>query len=160
MLKSPYGKKTMTDLRITTFICVCIFSYILLYFGGFLKNIYTYILVFVIALVVNHLLCTRILEGTLKKQIKLLKGNGKMGYSPSSVIEFYEDNFIEITSENKTESKYSAIERVSIVDNKIMYIHLNNVMAFLLPMACFESAEQYESFKEFIKTKCAKIDVY
>ena len=43
-----------------------------------------------------------------------------MGYSPSAVIEFYEDVFIETTPDNKTERKYSAIERISIVDNKVV----------------------------------------
>ena len=67
-------------------------------------------------------------------------------YSPSSVIEFYEDVFIETTPDNKTEQKYSAIERISVVDNKVVYIHVNNIMSYILPFSCFESKEQYNEF--------------
>ena len=83
-----------------------------------------------------------------------------MGYSPSSVIEFYEDSFVETTPDNKTEQRYASIERISIVDNKMIYIHVNNIMAYILPLSCFETKEQYDEFFEFIKTKCFNIDIY
>ena len=83
-----------------------------------------------------------------------------MGYSPESVLEFYDDCFVETMPDGKIEQKYSAIERVSIVDNKMIYIHVSNVMGYMLPMACFESIEQYAKFFDFIRTKCANIDVY
>ena len=73
-----------------------------------------------------------------------------MGYSPSSVLEFYEDRFIETTEEKRTEQKYSAVERISIVDNKMIYIHVNNIMSYMLPLSCFESKEQYDCFFDFI----------
>ncbi|MBR4845922.1 MAG: hypothetical protein IKU98_05835, partial [Bacteroidaceae bacterium] len=84
----------------------------------------------------------------------------KMGYSPLSVIEFYEDVFIETTPENKTEQKYTAIERVSVVDNKVVYIHVNNIMSYILPVSRFESKKQYDEVFEFINTKCSTIDIY
>ena len=97
---------------------------------------------------------------SLKRQIKSLKKSGKMGYSPESVAEFYDDCFVETTPDNKVEHKYSAVERISIVDNKVVYVHINNVMAYILPFSCFKSEEQYGNFLTFIKTKCANIDVY
>lgn len=89
-----------------------------------------------------------------------MKKSGKMGYSPVAVLEFYQDSFVEITPENKTEQKYTAIERISIVDNKILYLHVNNVMAYMLPLSCFAGKEQYDAFLEFMATKCTYIDVY
>ena len=83
-----------------------------------------------------------------------------MGYSPVSDMEFYDESFIETTPENKTEQKYSAIERISVITDKVIYIHINTVMAYILPIYCFESKEQYAEFLEFIKTKCKNIDVY
>ena len=71
-----------------------------------------------------------------------------------------EDRFVEMTPDNKTEHTYSAIERVSIVDDKVIYIHINNVMSYMLPFSCFESKGQYDDFFRFLKTKCANIDVY
>ena len=96
----------------------------------------------------------------LKGHLKSLKKKGKMAYSPFSVIEFYEDVFVVTTPENKTEQKYSSIERISIVSNKMIYLHINNLMAGILPFACFESKAQCDEFFEFIRTKCANIDIY
>lgn len=36
----------------------------------------------------------------------------------------------------------------------------NSVQAYLLPAICFGSDIKYNSFKEFIKTKCAAVDTY
>lgn len=83
-----------------------------------------------------------------------------MGYSPESVIEFYEDSFKETTPDNITEQKYSAIERISVVDGKMIYIHTNNILAYMLPISSFSSNEQYNDFFDFIKTKCKNIDIY
>ena len=83
-----------------------------------------------------------------------------MGYSPSAVIEFYEDKIVETTPDNKSEYKYSGVERISLVDNKVIYIHLNNIMAYILPVSCFENMEQYNAFLGFITTKCANFDKY
>ena len=81
-----------------------------------------------------------------------------LGYE--DVKELGPGEIVEITPDNKTETNYSAVERISIVDNKMIYIHVNNVMAYILPISCFESTEQYNSFMDFIKTKCSDIDVY
>ena len=96
----------------------------------------------------------------MKGQIKMMKKSGKMGYSPESLIVFSEETFSETTPENKMEHKYSVIERLSIVDNKTIYIHINAIMAYILPLRCFESLEQYNAFMEFIKTKCNNINFY
>ena len=56
--------------------------------------------------------------------------------------------------------KYALVEQISIVDNKIIYFHINNLMAYLLPMASFENREQYKEFITFIKTKCNNVVVY
>ena len=83
-----------------------------------------------------------------------------MGYSPVSEIEFYDESFIELTPDNKTEQKYSAVERVSVLSDKVIYIHVNNVMSYILPSSCFESKEKYDDFLNFVRSKCTNIDVY
>ena len=67
-----------------------------------------------IVLLIAQIFLTRFFSWSLKGQIKTLKKSGKMGYSPESVIEFFEESFVETTSENKTEHKYSAVERISV----------------------------------------------
>ena len=41
-----------------------------------------------------------------------------------------------------------------------IYIHVNNLIAYIIPISCFKNREQYEAFLAFISTKCAKIDDY
>lgn len=160
MIKSPYGKKQILTFRVTLAILLGVFIFITLYGGGFTAESFIGAIPMLIVLLVFELFLTRFFKWTFKWQIKSLKKSGKMGYSPESVIEFYDDVFVEKTSENKTEQKYSAIERISIVDKRKIYIHINNVMAYILPLSCFESKEQYDSFFEFISLKCRNIDVY
>ena len=89
-----------------------------------------------------------------------MKKTGKMAYSPKAVMEFYDDCFLEITPDQKTEHKYDAIERIIVVENKVVYIHINNIMAYILPLNSFNSLEQFYFFMSFIKTKCDTIDSY
>jgi len=160
MLRSPYGKKQIISFRITITVLFTIFIFISLFSGKFTVDSFLGIIPMLIVLFLAQIFLTKFFAWSLKGQIKTLKKSGKMGYSPSSIIEFSEDSFIETTSYNKTEHTYSAIERVSIVDNKMIYIHINNVMSYMLPLSCFESKDEYDKFFHFIKTKCANIDIY
>lgn len=160
LLRSHYGKKQMTTFRVTVAVIWCVYIVIVLYGRGLTLNSLISVIPITVISLAFELLLSPLLVVFLKSHLKGLKKKGKMGYSPSSVIEFYEDSFIETTPDNKTEQKYSAIERISIVDNKMIYIHVNNIMAYILPLSCFESTEHYDTFIEFIKTKCANIDVY
>lgn len=161
LIRSPYGKKQLRNLRISLTALFGGSALLSLIVGGFsTEYFFTAVVPLLILYIIMQAVCKRFLARTLKGQLKMMKKSGKPGYSPSSVMEFYDDYFVETAPDNKTEQKYSAVERVSIVDNKVVYIHINNLMAYVLPINCFESGEQYESFLEFIKTKCANIDVY
>lgn len=59
----------------------------------------------------------------------------------------------------KTENKYSAVERVSVTDGYI-YIHINGLMAYILPKPSFSSDGQYEEFLSFITSKCGNVEKY
>ena len=160
MIRSPYGKKQIKTFRITIAVIFAIFISISLFSGGFSIESIVGIIPMLIVLSLTQIFLTRFFSWSLKGTVKNLKKSGKMGYSPESIIEFYEESFIETTPENKTEHKYSAVERISIIENKMIYIHINNVMSYMLPLSSFESKEQYDSFFEFIKTKCVNIDIY
>lgn len=164
MLKSPYGKKQIGSLRvgITIFYLICVAISLIGRFraGENVIDSIIGIIPMLLLIVLIQVFIPRFFILTLKCHLKTLKKSGKMAYSSSSVIEFYEENFVEITDENKTEQKYSAIERISIIDNKMIYIHVNNVMAFILPISCFETREEYDRFILFIKNKCSNIDMY
>ena len=159
-LKSPYGKKSMTSIRIMLAVVFGLMILTTILEGGFSSETWISISLYLILLVVFQVTFNKMFTAFLKGYIKTLKKKGKMGYSPVSTIQFLEESVIEETPENKVEAKYSSIERVSIVADKVIYIHVNNVMAYIMPISCFESTAQYEAFLEFIKTKCLQIDTY
>ena len=158
--KSPYGRKQMLNFRIIIAILFVAISFLSLFRGEFSADAWIGIIPYVILLVLFELLMNPLFCWILKGNIKNLKSKGKMGYSPVSEIEFYDESFVEITPDNKTEQKYSAIERVSVITDQVLYIHVNNVMSYVLPLSCFESKEQYDDFLNFMKSKCSNIDVY
>lgn len=159
-IKSPYAKKQITKLRIGLLAVMLALVILHVTSYGFTVETFVGLAPLLVILLLFIILAPIGMTFTLKASIKTLKKQGKMAYSPSSVMEFYEDIFIETTSTNKTEQKYSSVERVSIVDNKMIYIHINNVSAYLLPIASFESEKQYEEFLTFIKAKCSDVAVY
>jgi len=158
--RSHYGKKQITSVRIFITIVIAIYLFVTLVGGGFSKESIIRSIPTTVVLIAMQLFVKKFYCWILKSSIKSLKKTGKMGYSPKATMEFYDDCFVELTPDGKTEHKYSAIERISIVENKAVYIHINNVMAYILPVSCFESLEQYYLFLSFIKTKCPIIDSY
>jgi len=159
LIRSPYGKKQITLIRVLVSLITAVLFFISLFGGGFTLDALMGTIPLLIFLLLFQVFLNTFVALLIKLQMKLLKKKGKMGYSPSSVIEFYEDCFVETTPENKTEQKYSAVERISIVGNK-MYIHVNNVMCYILPFTCFETKGNFEDFLSFIKTKCNKTQLY
>ena len=160
MIKSPYGKKRMMKFRVLIAILYSAISFFSLFRGGFSADAWLGIIPYALELILFELLLNPFFAWILKGNIKYLKSKGKMGYSPVSEMEFYDESFIEITPDNKSEQKYSAVERVSVIADKVIYIHTNNVMSYILPLSCFESKEQYNNFLDFVRSKCANIDVY
>ncbi len=160
LMRSPYGKKQLRSSRIILIAMLVIYAGISLYGGGFTRDTLIGMIPPVMVILLALLLLKRFYVSIIKWNVKSLKKTGKMAYSPVAVLEFSEDSIIETAAEERTEKKYSMVERISIVDNKVIYIHTNNVMAYILPMSCFESKEQYNSFLEFISSKCLNVDTY
>lgn len=160
MIRSPYGKKQMLQFRVLIALVFVIFSFLSLFRGGFSAVAWIGVIPYAVLLLFFELLLNKFFVWVLKGNIKSLKSKGKMGYSPVSEMEFYDEYFVETTPDNKSEQKYSAVERVSVVGDRFIYIHVNNVMAYILRSSCFDSKEQYNEFLDFLRTKCTKVDLY
>lgn len=155
-MKSPYGKNNIILLRIYTAVLFVVAAFIFWMTNHSLSGV-----VFIVLIgVISELLSGKFYVFLIKSQIKSLSKKGKTAYSASSIMEFSEDGFSETTKLNKTEQKYSAVERISIIGGETVYIHVNNIMSYILPKSCFESKEQFDSFLNFIKTKCNTVDNY
>ena len=97
---------------------------------------------------------------SLKMYMNKLKRQEKPLYSPHSDIVFYEDRLEETTPVGKHEYIYTAIDRISVMRNRTVYIHANRAIGYILPLSCFASEEEQAAFIVFIKEKCDKITVY
>ncbi len=160
MMRSPYGKRTMVTFRVVIAVLMCLIAFIPSQTDRFSAEWWIGKIPVVLLLVLFQVFFNRLFIWSIKGSIRSLKKRGKAGYTPDAVLEFYEDEFREITEETTVEHKYSVVERISVVDNKILYIHINNVAAYLLPLSCFESLEQYDRFLEFMKLQGRSIDQY
>ena len=160
LLKSPYGKKQLNQSRVILLVVFGIAFLYLLWDGGFSSDTWVTGITCLIYLAIAQLCMKPLLVLMTKINIKALRKNGKMGYSPSSEIEFHESSFVETTPTKKTEQSYEAVERISIISDKMIYIHVNNIMAYIIPLTSFDSKEQYDDFLTFIQTKCSNIDIY
>ena len=88
----------------------------------------------------------------------LVKGRAKKPYTPESVLEFYDDFFKEIAPDNKSEINYSAIDKVTFVNGKYVFLFLDQIRGYVVPFNCFESEAQQNAFIDFITSVCNKTE--
>ena len=158
LIRSYYGKKQMMNRRILIALITLIISAVVLFRYG-LSDVLLFASIYCFVMAIYQIFLNKLTQRSIRRRIKFLKKKGKLKYSPESVMRFYDDVLSEITPDEKTERKYSVLERVSIVGD-VVYIHINVISAYIIPRASFESEEQYNAFLEFIKTKFENIDVY
>ena len=158
MLQSPYGKKSMRS-TYKTVILICLMILILY---GWMSDIslVTWLILCAVCMGLVLLLMKPLMKNSVKTQIKRRKESGKLPYAADAEISFFDDYFMEITPAGKSEIQYTALERISYIPRKIIYLHYNNTSAYLIPETTFVSAQERVSFLEFIKTKCENFDIY
>lgn len=156
MSEMPAGKKLIKKERIiiSVFTALCIILILLNEKGSDL-------IVAVVALLLSAILVQVLITPGMKLFVKLnikslTKTQGKMPYTEHSVIEFYDEVFVETSEDNKTEMKYSAIENV-FVNDKLVAIFINKMQGYILPVASFESKEQMISLVRFIGEKRQRV---
>ena len=159
-IRSHYGRKQLATARVTITVIMCIFVFIILLSGGFSLTASIETIPVLILILIFNLILPRFTSYSIKNSIIALKKNGKLGYSPSAVLEFFDDRLIETTDINRTEMLYSGVEKVCIADNHMIYFYTSSSMAYILPFASFESKEQFDCFMDFIKVKFSIIEVY
>ncbi len=160
MIRSDYGRAQIAKMRGTLALIAAILGVAMWMFGGFALAGLWGLIPLGVVLAILELTFPRFLAFSIKGQIQSLKKSGKLAYSPKGRMEFYDDLFVEITPENKTEIRYTAIESVSVIPQKAIYIHLDTVRAHILTYQAFASREQYDEFVAFLKTKTANVRVY
>ena len=160
ILNTPYGKKQIRTYRLAVAFIVAIAMLTVVILTDSYVTITAEAIALGLLLLVLELSVKKRLVSSVKRQVKLLRKGVKKVYSPFSAIEFYENAFVENDGEAKTQQSYSSVERVSIAENKVIYLHINDIRAYIIPISSFVSAQQYSEFVAFIKSKCALVEVY
>ena len=160
MFRSPHGRKQYYSTLFVLVAMMALFCLYSLWSADFAPGSFVLCIPYMIAGAVFCLLLKPLMIWLLKLQVRRQKFSGKPGYSPEAVMEFFEDRFTEVTPEQKAEQKYTVIDRVCINGSRYIYIHVNTVMAYILPTSCFLSEEQREEFLHFLGERGTKISIF
>ena len=159
-LYSPYGKKQALSLKLTVLLITLVFCVLSLLYGDFSREAWLGIIPMALAGGILFLFFDAFLVWTIKQNIKKMKKKGKLAYPPVAMLAFDDERFAEITPDEKSETKYTKIERVSIVAGEAIYLHVSSVGAHILPDTAFASHEERQAFVTFLADKCENIDLY
>lgn len=160
MFKSKEGKKQILLYRIAIFLLFVGFACFVVAGKELSVGTFIGIIPHLILLVLFQALLKPFMVWIVKGNIKSLSKSGKLLYSEYSEMEFCDDVFTEITADNKTEQKYSAIEEVDIIRGQAIYIRLNRLLAYIIPESCLESSEKYEELLKLLREKCSVVNEF
>ncbi|MBR3994316.1 MAG: YcxB family protein [Clostridia bacterium] len=92
----------------------------------------------------------------LKLRITSLLKKEKRPYASRCTMEFYDEHFVEVTEDSKSESKYDALYKVAINEGKAIYLYRNSIVANLIPFGVFKTEAERSEFLDFINKKTNK----
>lgn len=153
LFKSHYAKKQFQTARVVLSFLPLILWFASYALNGFSDEHFVTLVAYIPLSVILFFTIKPFNKFIVKHQLRSTFRKGKKPYAPDSVMEFYEDMFVEITPENRSQVNYSAVDSVYVVKGEIVYIYLNSAMAHLIPYSVFESENQFNSFIEFIGNK-------
>ena len=156
LLKTHYGKKQTSGARILVTIIPLVWWLAICLLNGFNKENLALVIIFALLSTGFCFLSDRVVWTVTKAQLKKLYKTGRPPYTPVSTLEFYENCFIEKTPDNKIESNYILVDSVYIANGKMIYIFVNSVLAYMIPVSAFESDAQYNEFFKFLIQKTGK----
>ena len=98
--RSPYGKKQIRNIRIYILILFVLYALYHFFKTGFSADGVLSVLPMLLLALFFQIFLKGFFSLVLNLHVKSLKKRGKPGYSPESVMEFFENGFREITPEN------------------------------------------------------------
>ena len=155
---SPAGKKNIRRVRlifISVVLLLCIAVSLVNRDDPLFATVYC---VFLLSFCLFYTLSLRkFFISNLKRQIKRLEKQGKLPFGEKSTIEFYEESVVDRSASQRLEVRYDAMEKVLIVNNEYIYLHINVATAIILPIAQIRSQADIGAFLAFLKEKCQNI---
>lgn len=149
----PQGKKNQKNARIFFSIMMALIALIIMIFEGFSYYSYGTAFVFCLAIVLFNITVAPLSKLIVKLNIKSFSKSLKRPYTQDYVMEFNDESFFEITDDSKTESLYSALESISVINNKYIYLHIDRLRAYIVPVTVFSCPDECNEFLAFLSNK-------
>lgn len=118
--------------------------------------------IFLVVMWLIFMLCSKRANAVFTKFFTrmLIKGKAKKPYTPDSVLEFYDGFFKEIAPDNKSEINYTALDKITVIKNRYVFLFLDGVRGYVVPFSCFKSEAQEKEFIDFLSTVCSKTELF
>lgn len=94
----------------------------------------------------------KIMLKSLKNNIMYLKKEGNLPFGEGVTLVFGEKSFTGISPESETTTEYSVLEKTCVSD-KAVYIYAGSIPAYIIPLSCFSTETEKQSFLDFINSK-------
>ncbi len=157
---TPEGKRGIKRTRIRLIIVsllMCIIVFSLSQSPGATAYVFSVLLIYFIVF------CLRKKQNAVsvtKRSLKISRESGRQLYSQHSVMEFFDDYFVESANGIRTEIMYSVIKSIKISNGRYLYIDINNSGIYILPFKAFSSNEECTAFIDFLRTKVQNVEFY
>lgn len=152
LLNSKIGKKTLMYYRLCVPFLSFIFIVLLYIVGTDSKLILTETIVLTILSIFMISYSKKIILRSVKNRMKNMKKEGRLPYGYEATIKFDDENIYEITPNTESKTKYSFVEKVAVTE-KAIYIYINSIQAYILPVNVFTDEMEKSKFLEFINLK-------
>lgn len=156
--ESPQGKRQVRRSMMVMPLLSVVLITLLFLVCGFTAFTITYSVLLGVYSTLRTVFFRKILARNLRKQLRLLKKDGKLPFDPESTVEFHEDHILEITATQQTRLEYAAIERICVISDQYLYLYRSSVGAFILPLAQIRAQVRAEELLTFLMGKCGKIE--
>lgn len=87
-----------------------------------------------------------------KRNIRKIKKDGKLPFSPQGELLFEEDAIHEITPDSECRTSYSRLERIGITD-EALYLYFGAIQAYIIPFSCLSDASEKDRILAFLHKK-------
>lgn len=155
-LKKAYNKEHFLIPVLTVILCIAF-----LYIGY--NNSQTAWLGSIIYAVIGVLwliLYRKLFRYKLKRQLKMAQKANRKLFSPESVAQFFDNRIVKIGGEQKYEIGYSAVKRIAVLADRIMYIFTDTQNTVVVQLSVFDNVEEKNEFFDFIESKTVKIEYF
>lgn len=152
LLNSPSGKKYFMTIKFIVPFVFFMFIVIFCIAGSEFGLILFESILMTIMSICWIVFSKRLILKSMKKKITKMKKEGKLPYSSEAILTFDDEKIHEITPDSESVTNYSLIEKI-VETEKAIYIHINTVQAFILPVTAFTGEMERLKFLEFINSK-------